>query len=103
MVYIDLLLLAVVVVYITDISGIIHTLKTLLGKMLNIEVRNLKPFDCSLCMVWWSLLCYALIIGELNIYTLAYTSLLSALSSRIADIMRLCDEVLTNIINRWRG
>lgn len=101
MIYLELILLAVVVVFIVDISGIADTFKDVLGKMLNITIRRLRPFDCSLCMVWWSLLVYALCIGELNIYTLAYIALLSALAMRIADLMRVIDSIITKATSRW--
>lgn len=101
MIYIELALLAIVVVFIVEVSGVMFTLKNALGKVLGINISRLRPFDCPLCMVWWALLVYALCVGELSVYTMAYISLLSALSARIADIMRLCDELLTKLINRW--
>lgn len=97
----ELILLAVVVVFIVEISGIVDTFKDVLGKMLNITIRRLRPFDCSLCMVWWSLLVYALCVCELNIYTLAYIALLSALAMRIADIMRVIDSIITKATSKW--
>lgn len=101
MIYLELTLLAVVVVFIVDISGIVDTFKDVLGKVLNITIRRLRPFDCSLCMVWWSLLVYDLCVGELNIYTLAYIALLSALAMRLADIMRAIDSIITKATNKW--
>lgn len=92
--YLNVLLLAVVVVFVVDISGIVESAKEFVGKMLNIKVGRMRPLDCSLCMVWWVCIIYALCVGAFTIPMLAYISLLSLLTMRIADILRLISDII---------
>ena len=98
--YLDITLLAVVVVFVVDISGIVETLKEGIGKLLNIKVGRLRPFDCSLCMVWWVCLIYALCVGAFSIPMIAYISLLALLSLRITDTLRLISDIIGTIVER---
>ena len=98
--YLNITLLAVVVVFVVDISGIVETLKEGIGKLLKIKVGRLRPFDCSLCMVWWSCLIYALCVGAFSIPMIAYISLLALLSLRIADTLRLISDIIGAIVER---
>jgi len=98
--YLNILLLATIIVFVVDISGAVEVFKEKLGKMLRIKVGSLRPFDCSLCMVWWSCLIYALCVGCFTIPILAYISLLSLLALRIADVLRLISDVIGAVIER---
>lgn len=98
--YLNITLLAVVVVFVVDISGIVETLKEGIGKLLKIKVGRLRPFDCSLCMVWWSCLIYALCVGVFSIPMIAYISLLALLSLRIADTLRLISDIIGAVVER---
>lgn len=98
--YLNILLLAIVTIFIVDISGIIETLKDYLGKWLKIIVGRLRPLDCSLCMTFWVCLIYAICVGAFSIPMLAYISLLSFLSMRIGDLLRLADDILSALINK---
>lgn len=98
--YLNITLLAVVVVFVVDISGIVETLKEGIGKLLKIKVGRLRPFDCSLCMVWWSCLIYALCVGAFSIPMIAYISLLALLSLRIADTLRLISDIIGAVVER---
>lgn len=99
MVYINILCLAVVVIYIVDISGITDSIKWALGRWLNIKVGRIKPFDCSLCMTWWVGLIYIIAAGEFSIYTLLCVAMVSALSTPIGNIITLMRELLSAGIN----
>lgn len=99
MVYINILCLALVVIYIVDISGIVDSLKWALGRWLNIKVGRLKPIDCSLCMTWWVGLIYIIAIGECNIYTTLCVAMTSALSAQISSTITLIRELLSAGIN----
>lgn len=99
MVYFDIFLLTIVVVYIVDISGIIDSIKWAIGRWLGITVGRLKPFDCSLCMTWWIALIYAIAVGACDIYTIAYIAMLSALSSQISDCISLGRDLISYGIN----
>ncbi len=98
--YLNITLLAVVVVFVVDISGIVETLKESIGKLLKIKVGRLRPFDCSLCMAWWVCLIYALCVGAFSIPMIAYISLLALLSLRIADTLRLISDIIGAIVEQ---
>lgn len=52
------------VCFIVDYSGFVPALKPKINKILHREEGViLKPFDCSLCMTFWSCLVYWLIAG----------------------------------------
>lgn len=99
MVYINIICLALVVIYIVDISGIVDSLKWTLGRWLNITVGRLKPIDCSLCMTWWVGLIYIIAAGEFSIYTLLCVAMVSALSAQIGQGITLLREALSAGIN----
>lgn len=81
--YFDLLLLAVVIVYIIDVSGVMESIKGALSRWLGAKVSRIRPFDCSLCMIWWAGIIYIIAVGEFSLPTLTWVAFLSAMSTRI--------------------
>lgn len=80
-IYIQQLILAVVVVYVVDISGFTDSWRGALQRLLKVrELRPLKPFDCSLCMTWWVCLLYPIFAGRFDFVTLLLAAVLSLLS-----------------------
>lgn len=100
MIYIELILLSIVVVFVVDVSGVVDDVKGRLSKWLNVKVTSLKPFDCSMCMVWWSCLMHATIYGQLSLRTLVAVSMLALLSIRIGDLIRLVPDIIGKIIDQ---
>lgn len=98
-IYTDLLLVSAIVIYIVDLSGFTQTWKDALGKLLGGKVGRLRPLDCSLCMVWWSGLIYAYIVGELSLQITAYVAGLSLMSVPIGQLLMLVRELINKIIN----
>ena len=99
--YIDMLMVAVITIYIVDLSGFTQSWRGLLARILHIkEMRSIKPFDCGLCMTWWMCLIYALVIGQLNLYTIAWSALLSFLSIPIGQVLIFLKEWMCWVINR---
>ena len=98
MVYVNLIALSAVIAYITEVSGIIDTLKYALGRWLGVTVSRLKPLDCSLCMTWWCGLIYIICVGECSVINIAFVALLSALAHNIAEgIMLISDSISLGI------
>lgn len=98
MVYVNLIALSAVIAYITEVSGIIDSLKWSLSKWLGVTVSRLKPFDCSLCMTWWCGLIYIICVGECSVIKIAFVALLSALAHNIAEgIMLISDSISLGI------
>lgn len=86
-IYIQQLILAAVVVFIVDCSGFTEAWRGALARALKVrELRPLKPFDCSLCMVWWCCLLYPVFVGQFSLLTIATAAALSLLSRTISSV-----------------
>lgn len=100
-IYIDLLLVALVTIYVVDISGFTDSWRNLIATKLHIaKMRALPPFDCAACMTWWVCLIYSIITGDISLGTIAFTALLSLLSIPIGQTMIFIRESITWIINK---
>lgn len=94
------MMVALVTIYIVDISGFTESWRDALARMLKISaLRPLKPFDCGKCMTWWVCLIYALCTGHFSLWTIAFSALLSHLSIPIGTFLIFIREGLTRIIN----
>lgn len=96
---IDIFLVAVVVIFIIDLSGFTDTLLDFLSHYQGKKVQELKPFTCSLCMVWWTCLIYSLIAGTFSIPVLAYIALLALLSRPIGQMLIALREGILKLVN----
>lgn len=86
-IYLQQLILAAVVVFIVDLSGFTDSWRDALARALKVrQLRPLKPFDCSLCMVWWACLLYPLFVGQFSLLTIANAAALSLLSRTISSV-----------------
>lgn len=97
---IDLILVALVTIYIVDLSGFTETLLKVISAYKGRKITELKPFSCSLCMVWWVCLIYAAIVGNLTIPVVALIALLSFLSVPCVQLLMLIREVFLKVINK---
>lgn len=94
----NLLLIAICVVMIVDISGFIDSVKIGLKRWLGIRGGvTLKPFDCSLCMTHWTGLIYLLFTG-FTLQSYALLLFISVLTPTIASAILLIREILDFII-----
>ncbi len=107
-IYPQLLLLWAVVVFIVDLSGWTQTWLGWLSKFTARfgypEVKELRPFSCSLCMTWWCGLAYAWLQDQFTLPVIAYIAGLSFLSITLRELFIFISETLTNAIaklNRW--
>lgn len=100
-IYIDMLLVALITIYIVDISGFTESWRSLVATKLHIShLKPLPPFDCSLCMTWWVCLIYALCVGQISLGTIAFSALLSHLSNPIGEALIFIRERITWIIDK---
>lgn len=99
-IYIDLLLVALITIYVVDLSGFTDTWLKFLSAYKGRKITELKPFSCSLCMVWWVCLAYLVITSQLTLSLVAFTALLSFLSIPMGQILVLLREVMLHIINK---
>jgi hypothetical protein len=65
----NLILIAIVVINIIDLSGIIDEIEKGLSKWLDIKAHIPKPFSCSYCMTHWTGLIYLIVTGEWSLAT----------------------------------
>lgn len=100
-IYTHMLLVALVTIYIVDISGFTESWRGLVAAKLHIgKMKPLPPFDCGLCMTWWVCLVYALCVGQFNLWTIAFSALLSHLSNPIGQTLIFIREWITWVINK---
>ena len=105
--YLDLFLIAAVVVYIVDVSGWTDTWLGWLSRFTKRynypEVKSLRPFSCSKCMTWWVGLAYAWLQGELSLLIVAYIALLALLSVTLEQVFIFIRETLTNAVAKFNN
>ena len=101
----NLIILQLIVVFIVDLSGVMTHIKKgiwkwLKGKDKPYKEFSFKPFDCSLCSVWWTGLIYLLITHSFTIPYIAYVALLAFLASTAATALLLIKDALDYIL--WK-
>ena len=99
--YIDLLLVALVTIYIVDISGVTDSWRSALAHWLKVKsLKPLPPFDCGKCMAWWMCLLYSLCTGTFSLATVAFSALMSLLSIPLGQVLIFIREWMNWIINK---
>lgn len=93
----NIFLLGVIIVFIADLSGAVDNLiKPLIKRILGIPSQKditIKPFDCSLCLTFWSGVIYILVTGRFTLLYLAYVCIISFLTPVIKDILILVKDI----------
>ena len=97
---VELILVALITIYVVDLSGFTDTWLKFLSAYKGRKITELKPFSCSLCMVWWVCLAYLVTTSQLTLSLVAFTALLSFLSIPMGQILVLLREVMLYIINK---
>lgn len=101
----NILLLSFIVVMIIDVSGFVDELKSVIksiltnGKMSDPNY-SLKPFDCSLCMTFWTGIVYLLIINNLTLFNITFTLFIAVMTPVIRDLIFMIREIMTYIIRK---
>lgn len=97
-IYVELLLVAVIVIYIVGLSGFTDSWLGWISKYMARHryppVRELKPFSCSQCMVWWCCLIWCLIRKEFTLPTVAVSAGYAFLSMTMEQILIFIRETL---------
>lgn len=97
---IDLILVALITIYIVDLSGFTDTWLKVLSSYKGRKIQELKPFSCSLCMVWWVSLAFLLMSAKLSIPLVAFSALLSLMSVPIGQLLILLREGFLKLVNK---
>ena len=94
------LAIAIIEVFIIDISGVMQSLvHPLLKKLFNIKGQIRVPlFDCSLCVVFHTGWIYLLATNQFTAIAFLFTTMVSFLSSHIRSILLLISDSLSILI-----
>lgn len=95
---INLILIAVVIVCITDKAQFFIGFEEWLSKKLGGKVQY-KILECSLCQTWWASLCYLIATHSVYIWTIALALLIAISTSLIGDIIQLSQDMIGFLIN----
>jgi hypothetical protein len=98
--FINLLLIAICVVIIIDISGIIDDIENRLSKWLKGKVKLGKPWVCSFCMYHHISLIYLICVGELTLKLYTLILIFAHLSGVLASLLICIRETLLWLIEK---
>ena len=103
MLYTNLFMISLVLVFIIDISGVVDHIKRLVWRWVFKEKREyrdfeMKPFDCSLCSTWWCGLIY-LCFTQLTWVNVAYVAFLAFMTPIWKDLMILVKDFIIKLID----
>lgn len=102
MIYLKLFLLTIVIVYVVDLSGVVASIKRAIASKLNVNRVTIHVFECSKCLTWWTGIGFAIghgvgrghMLGDLDLFVLAYISMLSFFAVHIGDLLRTLHELV---------
>jgi hypothetical protein len=103
----DLIYIAIILVFIIDYSGFITTIEEFLSRTAShagrkIHIRIPRPFSCALCAHWWSGLIYIIVTANFSFKNLMFVALISASTIIIAEIMAFIRDLALTIISKLR-
>ena len=100
-IFVDLIWVALVTIYIVDISGFTDSWRSLLARLLHIKsLRPLPPFDCGKCATFWACVIYTATQWMLSVETIAFACLLSYLSVPIGNAMIFIREWIIYLLDK---
>lgn len=100
---INILLIAIIAVFIIDLSGAINNLvKPIVRKILHLSPNadiHLPLIGCSLCVTFWVGLIYLLAVSAFDLPGIVAVCIASFLTPVISDVLILCKDILTKLID----
>ena len=104
MVILNLFIISIIWVLILDLSGFALTIDKLFYKIFYPgrpfrEDAHFKPFDCSLCMSWWSSLIYLIIVHSLTLPNIAIALLFAWGTTIEKDVFIFVKDLITKVID----
>lgn len=101
MIILNLLLITTIVVFVIDLTDFVYTIKKFIWKIFHKHTPytdfSMKPFDCSLCLSWWLMLIYLIVVHSFTIPYIALCALFSFFTPTISNFL-LCVQ---DEINKW--
>lgn len=99
----NLFYIAVIIVFITDLTDFPDTVKkvvsfiTTKGKIVKTDFR-IHLVDCSLCQIWWSGIIYLLMVNQFTLPYLVCVCLLATFAGIIKNTITIIEDIFTKII-----
>ncbi len=104
MLHLEIILIALIITIVVDLTDFIDSLKTGLNKLLlpklNLTTLKIPLLECSLCLTFWTSIIYTLIFYQLNIYLIAYILIVSFNTDIIRDIIIKLKDRIILLINK---
>ena len=98
-----ILLIALLWVYICDLSGIVAEIRHVMAKRLKIHENNmpsLKPFSCSQCMTFWTGLFYVTYVGSFSLTSVVVVCLFAFFTTTIRGLLQAAKDFVESLINK---
>lgn len=104
MMYLEIFLVALILVYGIDILNFAEEMKIKLfkfvkGKNAIYRPYSLRPLDCSLCLSFWVGILILIFNLKLTIINIAYVCLVSFFTPQYKDVLLTVQDMVQNIIN----
>lgn len=102
--FLKLLIINLVVILAIDLSGFVPHLKRQLSKWLTkdkftTDDFRIRPFDCSYCMTFWSLLLYLVITQQVTFFSIFLVVMLTHLTEVTKQVLLLIRDLLIKLID----
>ena len=100
----NLFIISIIWVLILDLSGFARTIDKLFYKIFYPKRpfrtdAHFPPFDCSLCMTWWSCLIYLIVVNALTLPNIAIALLFAWGTTIEKDIFIFVKDLITKVID----
>lgn len=96
----NIFLIAVCCVIVTDVLQFAENIEPLLSKIVGFKAKlPVKPFKCSTCQTFWLGLLYLLITSQVSLVAIALLLLISASTPLIENLYWNIQGVIGTIIN----
>ena len=98
-----ILLIALIWVYICDLSGIVTEIRHGLAKLLKIHESNmpsLKPFSCSQCMTFWTGMFYVIFADSFSLTSVVVVCMFAFFTTTLRGLLQAVKEFFERLINK---
>ena len=101
----NLIFIQLIAVFIIDLSGFVDTMKNkisslLTGGRIKSSDYRIRPFDCSLCMTFWSGLIYLFIVNRFTLPLIAFVCLLSITTTLTKDTFYTLYDLFIRLLKK---
>lgn len=95
----DLYLISLIVVLITDISGVVGHVEGAIAKWLRVKGVSIYLLECSFCQTFWCCMIYLLYNGQFNLFGIALSLLMAFATPVTKDALYAVRDILAKLIS----